>query len=1211
MGAVLVLSCGKDSPIGPRDRAVPAQLAIVSGENQVGTVGVELPDPILVKVLDSQQQPIPGQLVNFRVTSGGGSVFAGSAVTNSSGIAGERWTLGTSTALVQTVEARAVSADGVKLVFATFHATSRADAPTAVSVYRGDAQRGEVGATLPDSLAAKVADKYGNGVPGVTVSWVVTTAGGAVSPVTSTSNAAGVAATAWTLGPTAGANGARASIPAVTPVQFSATGIAGGAARIDIVSGDAQSGTVGSALPQQLVVRVTDSHGNLVSDAPITWTILVGGGSLANTSAATGVDGLASATLTLGNVAGLNRVRAVSRTVGPVTFDAAGQPGPATDLLLTSGDNQTGAVGSVLSDALVARAVDRYGNGVPNLGVAWAVQTGGGSITADGPSNGDGYASAHWRLGTFGGGNAATASAAGKTVTFHATGTVSGAPGFTKISGDNQTTRVAVVLTDRLVVQFTDGNGQPVPGVAVTWTVTENNGVFMAAPDPSRSTSVTDTAGRSSVQFKVGTRMGRNTVEASAPGAPALTFTSIGTAAEPCLVTLQQPAASAPAGATIAIESRASDIFGNPTAGAYVQVSTSPSGGTTIGPELTDSGGVGRGTWQLAPVIGTQRIQWYGQQCNYSSYPNGFRTQSKNGEYVVTATPPHIAKVSGDGQTGIIGTALSAPLVVRVTGDDGAPVRGIPVTWSTGDGGTLTPTTSVTATDGTASSGLTLGPGPGTNNVWARVASDSAQFTATAVVSGATLTKTGGDGQSGTVFATLSDPLVVRLASASGAAIPNAVITWEITRGGGSVSPTSATTDAGGFASVRWTLGAAAGPNEVVARTSGANDVTFTALASNPALLTTISGGAYTTCGLDASGEAICWGENAQGQLGNRRWDSTPHPVPEAAAGGRSFSNIVTGRTQCGISQGDPYCWGSNFLFQLGYETTETCEEGQSCATTPTRVNGGLQFSTIAPGQTHTCALTSAGEAYCWGDNREGALGIGNSGDVLATPMLVSTGQRFSTISVGHESTCAIALNGAAFCWGQAWLGKLGTGTTPNSYAGCGHAMRGLDGEGCSTVPVPVAGGHTFTSIVVGPFSVCAIGIDQTYCWGDNSLGEIGDGSTVERHAPVAVASNGVTFAQIALNESHVCALATDGTPYCWGGNGNGELGIGSTDVNAHPTPQAVSGGGYYSSIVTGYNFTCALTAGGVPYCWGGNSRGQLGDGTTTDRTVPVRVRGY
>lgn len=221
VAALLLGSCGGDDPVVP---GVPVAMQIVHGEGQHGTVGQELPEALVVLVTDDNDVPVPGQLVNFRVTAGGGSVFAGAAITNDSGLAQERWTLGTSTAAAQTLEARAVDAGtGAPIVFATFTAIPDAGPPATMTRVGADSGSAVAGQPVDVPPAVELRDQYGNVVPGRSVAFAVTSGGGTIAGSPATSNASGVAAaTTWTLGAALGPNTATATVTGVPAVVFHA-----------------------------------------------------------------------------------------------------------------------------------------------------------------------------------------------------------------------------------------------------------------------------------------------------------------------------------------------------------------------------------------------------------------------------------------------------------------------------------------------------------------------------------------------------------------------------------------------------------------------------------------------------------------------------------------------------------------------------------------------------------------------------------------------------------------------------------------------------------------------------------------------------------------------------------------------------------------------------------------------------------------------------
>jgi alpha-tubulin suppressor-like RCC1 family protein len=257
-------------------------------------------------------------------------------------------------------------------------------------------------------------------------------------------------------------------------------------------------------------------------------------------------------------------------------------------------------------------------------------------------------------------------------------------------------------------------------------------------------------------------------------------------------------------------------------------------------------------------------------------------------------------------------------------------------------------------------------------------------------------------------------------------------------------------------------------------------------------------------------------------------------------------------------------------------------------------------YSSIAAGGSQTCALTARGTAYCWGDNNYGQLGDGTTTDSDENgPQAVIGGLKFARIAVGDEFTCGLTTRGAAYCWGYNGYGQLGDGTVTDSE---------VDG------PQAVIGGYRFVSLTAGEHHICALTArGAAYCWGRNFDGQLGDGTTdsSEENGPQMVVG-GHRFASITGGEDHTCALTTRGAAYCWGYNDSGQLGDGTTDDTDGNPPQRVIGGHRFASISAGYEFTCGLTTRGTAFCWGNNSDGKLGDGTTNHSADdgPQRVIG-
>jgi alpha-tubulin suppressor-like RCC1 family protein len=325
-------------------------------------------------------------------------------------------------------------------------------------------------------------------------------------------------------------------------------------------------------------------------------------------------------------------------------------------------------------------------------------------------------------------------------------------------------------------------------------------------------------------------------------------------------------------------------------------------------------------------------------------------------------------------------------------------------------------------------------------------------------------------------------------------------------------------------------------------------------------------------------------------------YDTTQLPDYVIASPARVSTTLAVDRVGAGYDHaclltatGEAWCWGSNADQQLGTASTvPSCDGGTvPCTPVPQAVQGGLAFQSIDGSVRHTCALAVTGEAWCWGFGLGGQLGNGGSAN-SAAPVPVSGGLQFTQLDVGIGGllTCGIATDTATYCWGPGNQGGIGNGSALGS-----------------TVPLPVASAVPFVRISVGEDHACALdAAGLAYCWGRGAYGKLGKGDVGGASlVPTAVVSNGI-YQDIAVGAQHSCALALDGTPWCWG------LGLSGSAQSS--VPVAIAGAPPLQRLNAGYALTCGLTSAGAAYCWSAGYTQTVGDGTKMPRNAPTAVAG-
>jgi len=340
-----------------------------------------------------------------------------------------------------------------------------------------------------------------------------------------------------------------------------------------------------------------------------------------------------------------------------------------------------------------------------------------------------------------------------------------------------------------------------------------------------------------------------------------------------------------------------------------------------------------------------------------------------------------------------------------------------------------------------------------------------------------------------------------------------------------------------------------------------------------------VAAGDRHSCGALVDGRVYCWGLNLYGAIGDgSRFDQLA-PVPVSA--GHTFDSLQAGSgVVCGVSGTDGLCWGLNDRGQLGdayrhatlgpippFDNCAFAPDSIGCSRTPRQVRHGvnnvpvpLALTAVAPGELHTCALTTSHAAICWGELPRIWATLPQSDEAV----VVTQGLTFRSVSSGAYHTCAIGSDSKAYCWGHNFYGQLGV---PDINATCGPS--------CSRDPVALSGGYAFQELKAGHTTTCGITTEKrAVCWGSNLVGQLG---TLE---PVGMCPGG-TFA-------------------------DGEFG--PAPCARTPAAVAIPGSAEVLSVSVGPLHGCAVRSDGAAFCWGDGLGGELGNNARLNSAVPVRV---
>lgn len=386
-----------------------------------------------------------------------------------------------------------------------------------------------------------------------------------------------------------------------------------------------------------------------------------------------------------------------------------------------------------------------------------------------------------------------------------------------------------------------------------------------------------------------------------------------------------------------------------------------------------------------------------------------------------------------------------------------------------------------------------------------------------------------------------------------------------------------------------------------------------------------VSPDGVTTCAVRTDGRVMCESTNAYGQMGNGTTTDSDGVFQLVSNVTDAVDVEVTGGSGCALTvDGEVWCWGLNHEGQLGNGTTTD-------SLVPVQVQGITGAVDLAGVVDVYCALLEGGDVKCWGGNTDLGLGTGNAApahsstpvDVVGVSSAVSISAKIPSQSAGR-SFCVVNATGSVKCWGK-WYGAPVTHSTLTSVNQVVISeQRGLtallaDGTAVQTgqyddatlTPVPeFETGMAMPRVAAGLYHTCALRSDGTVaCWGENSHGELGNGTTIDTNTPTDVVGlSGVI--DIASTSGHTCAVLRNGTAKCWGRNNEDQLGDGGAAFPESTTPVTVIGSAFFTSIATASKSTCAVHESGGVYCWGVNDYGQLGDGTFVDHATPQTVTG-
>lgn len=405
-----------------------------------------------------------------------------------------------------------------------------------------------------------------------------------------------------------------------------------------------------------------------------------------------------------------------------------------------------------------------------------------------------------------------------------------------------------------------------------------------------------------------------------------------------------------------------------------------------------------------------------------------------------------------------------------------------------------------------------------------------------------------------------------------------------------------------------------------------------------------VSSGSSHTCAININEKVYCWGNNSYGQLGRispsyliNNNSSIPIPINNAGAINKNkIKSISSGDNHtCAIDDKNiAYCWGDNTFGQLGNESD--ISSPNPVVVSKGDIPSNITFSSISAGGSHTCAVASNKNAYCWGNNSYGQLGLNdilniepwfiqidksNKPLVVYENSILGYSGDVTNISAGSNHTCVV-VGSRAICWGNNNKKQLGIFTSGsntyrlpyrvhNTWSPFSSSRSYLANSSYNNLDVVlIDAGYEHTCAIVAAGST-----DQNMarCWGEASAGQVGDGATTDRNYPVRTSSINNNLTDISLGKYFSCAVNSSGDGYCWGQNDKGQ--IGQNIINTgYASPKIlvtnnIPNGTKFKQIDAGSDFACSTMTDETLYCWGNNLSGQIGIKTTSDSvSLPTKI---